>query len=76
MDYSVVSPINIDKNLLGTLGRKMLVGSQLTLAEQLMALSAYASITAEVYGPGPATMKVKPQELPESVKGLMIEYAG
>lgn len=76
MDYSVVNPIDINKNLLGILGRKLANGNTLTLAEDLMALSAYGSLTANFYGPGPAEMEIKPMDLPESVKGAMIEYAG
>ncbi|QCC86324.1 hypothetical protein DDIC_10655 [Desulfovibrio desulfuricans] len=76
MEYTVVNPIDINKNLLGILGRKMINGNKLTLAEDLMALSAYASMTSHYYGPGPAEMHVKTLDLPESVKGLMIEYAG
>ena len=71
-----IHPIDANKDLLGTLGRKMLAGSTLTMSENLMALSAYASVTADFYGPGPDTMVVKPMELPESVKGMLVEYAG
>ena len=70
-----VTPIDVNRSLLGTLGRKMLGGSNLTLSENLMALSASASVTADFYGPGPDTMVVKTLELPESVKGMLVEYA-
>ena len=69
------TPIDANRSLLGTLGRKMLGGSKLTLSENLMALSASAAVTADFYGPGPDTMVVKTLELPESVKGMLVEYA-
>lgn len=76
MEQGVVQPIDVNKNMLGNLGRKMKTGGKLTMAENLMALSASASLTADFYGPGPATMVVKTMELPESVKGMLVEYAG
>ena len=76
MEQGVVLPMGIDSSLLGSLGRKMLGGSRLTTSESLMALSASASIAANFYGPGPDTMVVKPMELPESVKGILVEFAG
>ena len=76
MEQGVVLPMGIDRSLLGSLGRKMLGGSRLTTSESLMALSASASIAANFYGPGPDTMVVKPMELPESVKGILDEFAG
>ncbi len=75
MEQGVVNPIDANRSLLGTLGRKMQGGSKLTLSENLMALSASASVTADFYGPGPDTMVVKTMELPESVKGMLVEYA-
>jgi hypothetical protein len=71
-----VHPIDVNRTVLGNLGRKMQSGSSLTTAEKLMALSASASVTADIYGPGPDTMVVKTMELPESVKGMLVEYAG
>lgn len=75
MGQSGVQPINANITVLGILGRKMQGGSTLTTAEKLMALSASASVTADYYGPGPETMVVKTMELPESVKGMLVEYA-
>ena len=69
------TPTDANRSMLGTLGRKMLGGSKLSLSENLMALSASASVTADYYGPGPDTMVVKTLELPESVKGMLVEYA-
>ena len=68
-------PMDVYRSVLGTLGRKMLSGSTLSLSENLMALSASASVTSDYYGPGPDTMVVKTLELPESVKGMLVEYA-
>lgn len=69
------TPIDANRSVLGNLGRKLQSGSTLTTAEKLMALSASASVTADYYGPGPDAMVVKTMELPESVKGMLVEYA-
>ena len=42
-----VTPIDANRALLGALGRKMLGGSKLSLSENLMALSASASVTSD-----------------------------
>lgn len=76
MGDSVVNPISPNELVLGIVGRKYRSGSTLTTAEDLMALSASAGVTASNYGPGPADMVLKRPELPESVKGLLIQYAG
>ena len=57
-------------------GRKYVSGSSLTTAEELMALSASAGEMAKNYGPGPAEMVLKKPELPENVKGILVEHAG
>ena len=75
MEQGVVQPMDVNRAVLGSLGRKMLSGSSLTTAEKLMALSASASVTADFYGPGPDTMTVKTMELPESVKGMLVEFS-
>lgn len=72
----VVASSNPGVLVLTNLGRKFVTGGKLTMAENLMALSAAAATTADSYGPGPATMVVKTPELPESVKGLLANYAG
>lgn len=76
MEDSLFKPISPNELVLGIVGRKYMSGSSLTLAENLMALSASAGMTANNYGPGPADMVLKKPELPESVKGLLVEYAG
>lgn len=76
MGDSGVKPISPNELVLGIVGRKYKSGSTLTTAEDLMALSASAGVTASVYGPGPADMVLKRPELPESVKGMLIEHAG
>ena len=76
MNETIVKPSTINKDVLSILGRKLKNGNELTMAEDLMAISASAAMTANFYGPGPAEMQVHRPELPESVKGLLIEYAG
>jgi hypothetical protein len=76
MENTIVQPISATEIVLSTLGNKYISGRELTLAERLMALSASAQILAGEYGPGPAEMVVTPPELPESVKGLLANYAG
>lgn len=76
MDNSVVKPVNPNDLVLDIVGRKYVSGSSLTTAEELMALSASAGEMAKNYGPGPAEMVLKRPELPESVKGILVEHAG
>ena len=76
MDNSVVKPVSPNDLVLDIVGRKYASGSDLTTAENLMALSASAGVTAKNYGPGPAEMVLKKPELPESVKGILVEHAG
>lgn len=70
-----IEPISANENVLFALGRKVGAGSELTLAENCMALGAAAQVTKNNYGPGPAEMEVKQLELPESVKGILAEYS-
>ena len=76
MDKSVVKPVNPNDLVLDIVGRKYVSGSSLTTAEELMALSASAGEMAKNYGPGPAEMVLKKPELPENVKGILVEHAG
>ena len=76
MDNSVVKPVNPNDLVLDIVGRKYASGSSLTTAEELMALSASAGEMAKNYGPGPAEMVLKKPELPENVKGILVEHAG
>ena len=76
MDNNVVKPVNPNDLVLDIVGRKYVSGSSLTTAEELMALSASAGEMAKNYGPGPAEMVLKRPELPESVKGILVEHAG
>lgn len=76
MGNSVVKPVNPNDLVLDIVGRKYVSGSSLTTAEELMALSASAGEMAKNYGPGPAEMVLKKPELPESVKGILVEHAG
>ncbi|KAF5089625.1 MULTISPECIES: hypothetical protein [Desulfovibrio] len=76
MDNSVVKPVNPNDLVLDIVGRKYVSGSSLTTAEELMALSASAGEMAKNYGPGPAEMVLKKPELPENVKGILVEHAG
>ena len=76
MDNSVVKPVNPNDLVLDIVGRKYASGSDLTTAEELMALSASAGEMAKNYGPGPAEMVLKKPELPENVKGILVEHAG
>ena len=76
MDNNVVKPVNPNDLVLDIVGRKYVSGSDLTTAEELMALSASAGEMAKNYGPGPAEMVLKKPELPENVKGILVEHAG
>lgn len=63
-----------NENVLRYLGRKVGSGSSLTLAENLMAMTATARATANNYGPGPEEMVIQKPELPETVKGVLAHY--
>lgn len=71
-----VPVVNGNENMLKTLGRKLSIGQELTLAEDLMARTAAARYLRGNYGPSPAEMEVSRPELPESVKGLLVSHAG
>jgi hypothetical protein len=62
--------------LLGSLGRKLSHGGELNNPEQLMAVSNAAKMTAGYYGPTPEEFTITKPELPESVKGVLADYAG
>ncbi|MCR5562523.1 MAG: hypothetical protein K6F46_04005 [Desulfovibrio sp.] len=72
-DIKVVSGSEI---LLGNLGRKLSHGGELNNSEQLMAISNAAKQTAGYYGPTPEEFTVRQPGLPESVKGVLADYAG
>lgn len=69
-----VDPATANENVLRALGRKIGSGSELTLAENFMAMTATARATKNYYGPGPAEMVVQKPELPETVKGVLAQY--
>lgn len=72
--YQPIQPASATENVLHSLGRKIGQGSDLSLAERLMAMTATARATADSYGPGPADMQVQKPELPETVKGVLASY--
>ncbi|MDE5833648.1 MAG: hypothetical protein K2H64_11865 [Desulfovibrio sp.] len=76
VEYHPLEPSGATENVLRALGRKVGSGSELTLAESLMAMTATAKSTADNYGPGPAEMQLKRPELPETVKGVLASYTG
>lgn len=75
-DYHLLEPTSPTENVLRSLGRKLGSGAELTLSEQLMAMTATAKTTANYYGPGPTDMTVQKPELPETVKGVLANYIG
>lgn len=74
--YEPLQPVSATENVLTSLGRKMGSGTDLTLAERLMAMTATAQATKGNYGPGPAEMVLQQPELPETVKGVLAHYIG
>lgn len=72
--YEAPQPMSGTERVLTQIGRKLSVGSELTMAENLMAMTATAQATANRYGPGPADMVVQKPELPETVKGVLAAY--
>ena len=69
-----IEPTSANENVLTSLGRKIGAGSELTLPERLMAMTATARSTKNYYGPGPADMVLQKPELPETVKGVLAQY--
>ena len=69
-----IEPTSANENVLTSLGRKIGAGSELTLPERLMAMTATARSTKNYYGPGPADMVLQQPELPETVKGVLAQY--
>lgn len=74
--YEPVHPASMNENVLRALGRKIGSGGELTLAENLMAMTATARVLTDNYGPGPAEMVLQKPELPEQVKGVLAHYTG
>ncbi len=60
---------------LGDVGRKYITGAKLSMADENMAMLASAQQNASQYGPDPAEFVVKGPELPETVKGTLVEHA-
>lgn len=74
--YHPIEPTSVTENVLHSLGRKISAGSELTLPERLMAMTATAQVTTNNYGPGPEDMVLQKPELPETVKGVLANYVG
>lgn len=74
IQYHPLEPVSPTESVLTQLGRKIGSGSELTLAERLMAMTATAKTTSNSYGPGPAEMVIQQPELPETVKGVLANY--
>ncbi len=70
-----VQPVTAAENTLSMLGRKYVATGNLTRPEDLIALSASVGVTKSYYGPGVTEMQVKTTDLPETVKGILADYA-
>ena len=75
-NYHPLEPVSATETVLRTLGRKIGSGSELSMPERLMAMTATAQVTANNYGPGPEDMVLQRPELPEMVKGVLANYVG
>lgn len=76
VNYQPLEPVSSTEMVLHSLGRKVASGSDLTLSERLMAMTATAQKTTSYYGPSPAEMTLQKPELPETVKGILASYVG
>lgn len=72
---TIPEPLSGAQIVMQDLGRLQNSGIPLTLTEQTMAMSAYAALDADRFGPGPANMKLAPMSLPENIKGAIANYA-
>ena len=70
-----VTPLNGNEMVMRDMGYRYARGATLTFAEEGMAMVATAAMTANNYGPGPATMKLQRPALPENVKGALAQYS-
>lgn len=68
-----VTPVTGQENALSMLGRKYVdTGGNLNFAEDVMALSSYASTNRAYYGPEMPHLRTL--DLPENVKGALVSY--
>lgn len=75
MELHGFSPTRNGEYMLRILGTKVAAGRDLTLVERLMAMTAAGRVMAGNFGPGPADMVTGSLDLPESVKGMLADYA-
>ncbi|MBQ9407673.1 MAG: hypothetical protein IJU37_13180 [Desulfovibrio sp.] len=70
-----IEPMSAVENTLSMLGRKYVSNGELNAPETLMACTAAAEKLRSYYGPDLREIDLRGIELPESVKGLLTDYA-
>ena len=70
-----IKPVSGEELALQHFAVKVNSGGRLTQAELNMSIVAAAAREADRYGPTPKEMELKPEPLPESVKGLLAEFS-
>ncbi len=72
---TIPKPVSGADMALENVGTRYVRGGNLTIADENMAMVASAAKSAERFGPSVADFKVNRPQLPESVKGTLVEYA-
>ncbi len=72
---AIPEPVSGADMVLENVGNRYVRGGNLTIADENMAMVASAAKSAERFGPSVADFKVSRPELPENVKGTLVEYS-
>ncbi len=73
-DWNIQPIDGLDMQLSNLARLYVLSDGKLGTAHRLMAVSAAAAATAEVYGPTVRSFQVSAPDLPETVKGVIASY--
>ncbi len=75
MVSAIPTPPNGAELMLDDLGTRYASGIKLSGTDIGNAIIASARINASKFGPGPADMPIRVEQLPESVKGTLISHS-
>ncbi len=75
MVNSIPTPPNGAELTLSDLGVRYASGQKLSGTDIGNAIIASARVNAERFGPGPGDMPIRPEQLPESVKGVLVSFS-
>ncbi len=75
MSDNIPSPASGAEMVLQDVGRRYVQGSQLSMADENMAMVASAAKNAERFGPTIKDFEISRPQLPENVKGTLVEHS-